>query len=123
MITFKTAALVSTLAFIAMPLSATANHSDAGAKYTSSAPSSQPSTQRQPVRIIKERVDREVVLSSSTSSTRSGGYFVQNDQGNRYINHNVTPRQLSPVKTNIQFTDSYEFNHNGRTYKNKIVRN
>lgn len=123
MFTFRTAAIISTLIFLALPLSATANSDIMLAKKMSSTKSPTPSAQQQqPSKVVKERLVREVVLSSGPT-TKADGYRVQNNRGETYINRTLKPTELSPVKTNIQFRNSYEFQHNGKKYKNKVVSN
>ena len=123
MSTFKTVAMVSTLVFIALPISASANSAILDSKQNISTSTSLTSAQQQPTKVVKERMVREVVLSAGSTVSKFDGYRVQNPEGETFINHTVSSDELSPVITNVKFSDTYEFQHNGKTYQNRIVSN
>ncbi len=120
----KTLTLISLAALVATPQFASANsHTTDKTSLSQSSTYSTVQQQSKPMKVVKQRVQREAVLSAGPTTRNVDGYQVQNSVGQTFTNRSLSAKELTQYNTNVRVIDVYEFTHNGKTYRNKIVEN
>ena len=70
--------------------------------------------------------EMQIVLQPNTQvlaaiSSAPNVIAVRDDAGQLYYNHDISRAKLSPVSESIEVVQTYSFEHNGRSYTNKVV--
>lgn len=72
------------------------------------------------------KAEMQVIVQPNTQvlaaiSTSPNVIAVRDDAGQLFYNHTVSRDELSPVSETIEVLETYSFEHNGRTYTNRVV--
>lgn len=132
----KTTVILGITALLALPQIASANPNVEINKNTKSyvttsgsslERSTAPSTAQFTTVVVESQQQEKVspAQSHSTPNTKplTDGVRVENNEGNVFINRTVPRNALTQVKSNFQVLETYEFSHDGKTYRNRVVAN
>ena len=132
----KTTIILGITALLALPQIASANPNGEINKNTknyvttsgsSLERSTTPSTAQFTKVVVENQQQKRVspVQYDSTPSPKptTDGIRVENNEGRVFINRTIAPNALTQVKSNFQVLETYEFSHDGKTYRNRVVAN